>query len=150
MAPWRYSSLCSFCCLLAFSCLYSSYSGLSVGSSSLHRGQEFVFPSQGRMQAEWKRCSQGSCRTVSSSSNSSRHTGHFRPASACFPVTVTFGRFSTTFLAAGGGSLWSQSVTSRSPRSISIPLRRLLASSNKAFWRYCSSGTVGSQLCSSK
>lgn len=25
-----------------------------------------------------------------------------------------------------------------------------LASSNKAFWRYCSSGTVGSQLCSSK
>lgn len=95
---------------LTLSFLNSSYSGLSVGNSSRQSGQEFVydyknardlikefpavkmkictidvsvtFPSQGRIHPAWKRCLQGISRTVSCSSNSSKHTGHLRPLSA--------------------------------------------------------------------
>lgn len=83
MAPCRSSSLCSLCFLLSLSFLNSSYSGLSVGSSSRQRGHELVFPNQGRIHPEWNRCLQGISRTVSCSSNSSKQTGHFRPLSAC-------------------------------------------------------------------
>lgn len=88
---------------LTLSFLNSSYSGLSVGSSRRQSGQEFVcetfsvtalhhklylktpavtFPSHGKIHPEWKRCLQGISRTVSCSSNSSKHTGHLRPLSA--------------------------------------------------------------------
>lgn len=87
---------------LTLSFLNSSYSGLSVGSSRRQSGQEFVcktfcvtilrhefylktaeatFPNQGKIHPEWKRCLQGISRTVSCSSNSSKHTGHLRPLS---------------------------------------------------------------------
>lgn len=87
---------------LTLSFLNSSYSGLSVGNSRRQSGQEFVcetfcvkisrhklhlktpdftFPSQGKIHPEWKRCLQGISRTVSCSSNSSKHTGHLRPLS---------------------------------------------------------------------
>lgn len=93
---------------LALSFLNSSYSGLSVGSSSLHNGQVLVcswthrartsvqtvdgnrpdvpgvvltFFSQGRMQEEWKRCLQGIWCSFSFFLNFSRHTGHLTPLS---------------------------------------------------------------------
>lgn len=40
-----------------------------------------TFPNHGSIHPEWKRCLQGISRTDSSSSNSSKHTGHFRPLS---------------------------------------------------------------------
>lgn len=150
MAPCRFSNLCSFCFLLSLSFLNSSYSWLSVGSSRRHKGQELVLPNHGRMQLPWKKCSQGIFRTVSCSSNSSKHTGHFKPLSACSGVMTTVGRFWVMARAAGGGRRWSQSDTSNGPMSISMPCIRDLASSSKAFCRYCSSGLVGSQSCSSK
>lgn len=40
-----------------------------------------TLPSQGSIHPEWKRCLQGISRTVSCSSNSSKHTGHLSPLS---------------------------------------------------------------------
>lgn len=97
------------CSSLTLSFLNSSYSGLSVGSSSLHSGQVLVcrwthrrergvsgvrgrrragrcgdvltLLSQGRMQEEWKRCLQGIWWSFSCLWNFNRHTGHLTPLS---------------------------------------------------------------------
>lgn len=45
------------------------------------KNPDVTFPNQGKIHPEWKRCLQGISRTVSCSSNSSKHTGHLRPLS---------------------------------------------------------------------
>lgn len=95
---------------------------------------------------------------------------------ACSGEIITTVSFWTAALAAGGGRRWSQSDRSKVPgpirskpcirdlqtQSVTHPEFHLhnqhihlmgighLASSRSAFCRYCSSGLVGSQLCSSK
>lgn len=103
-----------------------------------------TFPNQGRIHPEWKRCLQGISRTISCSSNSSKHTGHLRPLSgtkkncrntaqnhrtwvprhrrwpspACSGEMTTTLSFWTAALAAGGGRRWFQSDRSKVPGSI--------------------------------